>query len=208
MPKPRPRRTDFESNRRRLLDAAREIVAELGPEALSISEVARRAGLNRSTVHTHFATRAALVAAVKARNQRRTIEMLSAELPLEEWVDHLVDSVTSSPGMHRLMLHDLLEGNEPNHEGWHRYVDWIERVAKEQGVQGAPAPEFVAQFLIAIAMAWPLLANVHYDESELPAARRRLSGEIKRLLLHGFIDPARAPELVASLRTSDRDGRR
>jgi AcrR family transcriptional regulator len=33
----RPRRRDFEDNRRRILDAARLILAERGPEALTVS---------------------------------------------------------------------------------------------------------------------------------------------------------------------------
>lgn len=193
------RRADFQDNRERLLDAARDLIAERGPDALSISEVARRSGLNRTTAHAHFATRADLIAAVKQSFQRRTIEMLSANKPLDEWIDHLIEKLLENPGMHRFAIHDLLDGSQPNREGWHRYTTWMEQIAKEQGVAGGPAPEFMAQFLIAIVYLWPLLANVHYEESELPAARVRLADQIKRLLLFGFLDPERAPEMLGSL---------
>jgi AcrR family transcriptional regulator len=198
-----PRRADFHDNRERLLEAAQEIISERGPGALSISEVARRSGLNRTTAHAHFATRADLVAAVKQHFQSRTIEMLSANMPLDEWIEHVVTNLTENPGMHRFALHDLLDDTTPpNREGWHRYSAWMEGIAKEQGRTEGPAPEFMAQFLIAIIYMWPLLARVQYEESELPAARTRLVGEIKRLLLYGFIDPERAPEMVSALVTS------
>ena len=62
----RSRRSDFEDSRRRILAAARLILAERGPEALTVSEVAHRSGLNRTTAYQHFRTRDALAAAVTA----------------------------------------------------------------------------------------------------------------------------------------------
>jgi AcrR family transcriptional regulator len=198
-----PRRADFNDNRELLLAAAREIIAESGPEALSISEVARRSRLNRTTAHAHFATRADLVSAVKQHFQARTVEMLTANMPLDEWIEHVVTKLTENPGMHRFAVHDLLDDSTaPNREGWQRYTAWMEGIAKEQGRAEGPAPEFLAQFLIAIIYMWPLLARVQHEESELPAARKRLVSEIKRLLLYGFIDPKRAPEMVSALVTS------
>ena len=176
-----------------------KFIVERGPEALSISEVARRADLNRTTAHSHFPRRSDLVAAVKERSQLHTIEMLSVNKPLGEWVDHLVGQMANSPGMNRLSIHDLLEDAAPNREGWDRYTAWIQEIAKEEGVDGGPAPEFMAQFLMAIVLMWPLLANVHYEESELPAARKRLASEIKLLLAFGFVDPERSRELMSSL---------
>jgi AcrR family transcriptional regulator len=197
------RRADFHDNRERLLEAAREIIAERGPEALSVSEVARRAGLNRTTAHTHFATRADLVLTVKQHYQRHTVEMLSASKPLDEWIDHLVEKLVENPAMHRFAVHDLLDGSTPNREGWQEYTAWMEQVAKEQGRAKGPSAEFMAPFLIAIVYLWPLLARIHYDEPERPAARERLASEIKRLLLYGFIDPKRAPAMVSALTGSE-----
>ena len=191
-----PRRADFEDNRERLLEAACDLISERGHEALSVSEVARRAGLNRTTAHAHFATRTELLAAVKQRHHRLSLELLSAHKPLGEWVDHLVQTLIESPGFYRLSLHDLLDGQPANRAGWDQYIAWFREIAEEQGSPDGPAPEFMAQFLIAIVFTWPLLAGVHYEERDLPAAQQRLASEIKRLLAHGFLDPERAPELL------------
>lgn len=59
----RPLRVDAERNLRRLLDAAREAFAERGL-AVSVDEIARRAGVGKGTVFRRFPTKEHLVAAI------------------------------------------------------------------------------------------------------------------------------------------------
>ncbi|MEU5401069.1 TetR/AcrR family transcriptional regulator [Streptomyces sp. NPDC005963] len=59
---PRPR-ADALRNRERIVSAAREMFAELGPN-VPLDEVARTAGVGNATVYRHFSDRAALVHAV------------------------------------------------------------------------------------------------------------------------------------------------
>jgi len=56
-------RADAIRNAARVLDAAREVFAELGADA-SLEEIARRAGVGIGTLYRHFPTRDALVEAV------------------------------------------------------------------------------------------------------------------------------------------------
>ncbi|WP_433204594.1 TetR/AcrR family transcriptional regulator [Dactylosporangium sp. CS-047395] len=58
-------RADAVRNRQRVLSAARDAFAELGP-GVSLDDVARRAGVGPGTVHRHFPTKDALFAAVIA----------------------------------------------------------------------------------------------------------------------------------------------
>ena len=57
-------RSDARNSRAALLAAARKLMAELGPEALTVVAVAESAGLNRSTAYKHFKNREQLVDAV------------------------------------------------------------------------------------------------------------------------------------------------
>ncbi|SHN46096.1 TetR/AcrR family transcriptional regulator [Cryptosporangium aurantiacum] len=59
----RPLRADARRNYDRLLDAAREAVAQHGAET-SLDDIARRAGVGSGTLYRHFPTRAALLSAV------------------------------------------------------------------------------------------------------------------------------------------------
>ena len=62
----RVRRMDYQHTRRRILDAARRLMGERGPESLTVSAVARAAEINRTTAYQHFRTRDELVGAVMA----------------------------------------------------------------------------------------------------------------------------------------------
>ncbi|MBP2436206.1 TetR/AcrR family transcriptional regulator [Microbacterium amylolyticum] len=57
-----------------LLDAADELLAERGAAALSLREVARRAGVSHNAPYHHFADRTALVNAVARRHMARLLE--------------------------------------------------------------------------------------------------------------------------------------
>ncbi len=56
-------RADARRNRGKILAAAKAVVATSGAEA-SLEEIARRAGVGSATLHRHFESRAALLAAV------------------------------------------------------------------------------------------------------------------------------------------------
>jgi AcrR family transcriptional regulator len=60
---PRPLRRDAEQNRRRLLEAAQEVFAELGFEA-TMDQVAARAGVGVGTAYRRFANKDELIAAL------------------------------------------------------------------------------------------------------------------------------------------------
>ncbi|MCU1393407.1 MAG: srpR 1 [Ilumatobacteraceae bacterium] len=69
----RPMRADAVRNRERVLGAAREAFAELGPDA-PLDEIARRAGVGAGTVHRHFPSKESLFAAVLATSQAEITE--------------------------------------------------------------------------------------------------------------------------------------
>lgn len=69
----RPKQTPehVAATRERILDAAKEILFEEGPEALSIRAIASRLGVSHMTLYTYFENRDALVAALKERQRAR-----------------------------------------------------------------------------------------------------------------------------------------
>lgn len=69
----RPRRADARRNYDRLLDVARDAVAEHGADA-SLDEIARKAGVGSATLYRHFPTRAALLEAVFYEHVERLYE--------------------------------------------------------------------------------------------------------------------------------------
>jgi AcrR family transcriptional regulator len=73
----KPLRVDAALNRARVLQAARELFATRGPQT-PLDEVARLAGVGPGTVHRHFPTKAALLAAIiEDRIEQRASEGLA-----------------------------------------------------------------------------------------------------------------------------------
>jgi AcrR family transcriptional regulator len=81
------RRRDPVATREHILIAARELAAEHGPEAMTISEVAHRAGVNRGTLYQHFRGRDELAEAVMLSFTDELTSMLSSESPVGERID-------------------------------------------------------------------------------------------------------------------------
>ena len=69
---------DPEATHEAILAAAQAMMAEHGPQGLTVSDVARRAGVNRGTAYQHFPTRERLIDEVLERLGRRTKRMLDA----------------------------------------------------------------------------------------------------------------------------------
>src|SRR5512142_1185495 len=60
------RREQLEETRRRIVEATAELHRTVGPAGTRISEIARRAGVQRVTVYNHFPEESALLAACSA----------------------------------------------------------------------------------------------------------------------------------------------
>ena len=197
---PRARRSDHHRTRRRILDAARRLMGERGPEGLTVSAVARAAELNRTTAYQHFRTRDELVAAVLAELATEVGARIGAAQPLAQRIDDLVLYFVEHPEIARLSLHHLLGESPFPREIWRPYFDEMRTIDGSGQTQDGVDPEMLAQVLMAVALLWPLSARTEYeDPAAVRAATQRFARELKRLLLYGVLRPERCPELVASL---------
>jgi AcrR family transcriptional regulator len=92
----RRQRIDARRNSARLLDAARALFAEHGPDA-SLEEIARRAEVGIGTLYRHYPTRQALLAAVFRDDvesaRARAEELLQADDPLDAFTTWLHDQL-------------------------------------------------------------------------------------------------------------------
>lgn len=108
--------------KQRLVEAGVALLAEAGTDALSLREIARRAGVSHGAPRRHFPTRQALLAAIAQEGYREltalvgetiggpSAEPRAAVLALGR---RYVDFARERPGMFALMFrHDLLRGNQ------------------------------------------------------------------------------------------------
>lgn len=102
-----------------LLDAAAEVIDEIGYERLTTAMVADRAGASIGTVYRYFPDRIAVLQSLAARHAERTRSRVLAELRDEahgDWasaftaaIDIFVDAFRHEPGFASLRLGDTLD---------------------------------------------------------------------------------------------------
>ena len=112
-PPPRERRSDFQHTRRRIVSAARRLMAERGPESLTVSGVAHAAGINRTTAYQHFRTRDELVRAVTEELIAEVASYLEGQRPIVEHIDAVAGYFLEHPELARLALYWLLSETPP-----------------------------------------------------------------------------------------------
>ncbi|WP_225826019.1 TetR/AcrR family transcriptional regulator [Streptomyces naphthomycinicus] len=107
------------SLRDRLVDAGMELLAAEGPQALTLREIARRAGVSHGAPRRHFPTRLELLSAIAHRGfadlaeRTRTTSARTADGPrarVAALARTYLEFALDRPGMYELMFrHDLLE---------------------------------------------------------------------------------------------------
>jgi len=208
-PPRRARRSDFERTRRRIVDAARRLLAERGPESLTVSAVAHAAEINRTTAYQHFRTRDELVGAVTAELIDEVRARLAEPLPMAERIDYLAGYFVDHPEIARLALH-LLQTESPfPREWWTPFLQEMRDLTASAGGRANVDAEMLGHVLMAVAILWPLHARIEYeDDAAARAATQRFTRELKRLLLYGLFRPEAWPDLVASVERQPAPGGR
>jgi AcrR family transcriptional regulator len=183
------------------LTAARELMAERGPDALTVVAVAERAGLNRSTAYQHFRSREQLLRAVEDAFAEELRRMFSQPRDFGEQVDFFVRYFLDHPDIARMWMFRLLsDGRETAPDGWADYVSALDRLARSRRSQNGIDAEMLGIIGMSAALVWSLMARQRTDsDREARAETLRFAHELKRLFLYGALRPERWPELAAEL---------
>jgi AcrR family transcriptional regulator len=108
-----------ELTRAKLLQAAVDLVADKGAEALSLKEVAQRAEVSRSVTYLHFKDRDHLLRETKqwiTDQLQRGVTRFDETTPLYERTLHTVGLVLENPEVSRAMMVDALTKGELNNK--------------------------------------------------------------------------------------------
>jgi len=208
--------TDPESTRREILQAALEILSRDGPESLNVSEVARRARVNRGTAYQHFPTREDLVHATAAWVSERMYDEFYREFdaaadrdevyPPEQALQRLTEFAMNNPELSRAWLFDVMATEGPvTDRFWRRYVDALSDYV-ERGLGRADMDIEVFAFItLASALLWPVWAGAHAKGSRAQERmRQRFYDEMLRLSAFGSLVPEHHLDLRQRLRQGEK----
>ena len=173
----RPRRADARRNYDRLLDVAREAIAEHGADA-SLDEIARKAGVGSATLYRHFPTRASLLEAVFYEQVERLYQqsqlLLESPTPsaaLAEWLRAVMRGSIRNRGLAaslRTACADAAGANLSRCHGAMRYAAGNLLVRAQEAGEIRRDVEISDLLRLVNGLA---LANIEYPDGEASAER-------------------------------------
>jgi len=121
----RPQRGEGEAVRRALLEAARELFAERGFEAVTLREIAAAAGVNAAMVHYYFGNKQGLYLAILSEGAapllahlERALERPDAdgEQVVREFLTRFAATMAREPWLPQLFMREVLSADGPLRE--------------------------------------------------------------------------------------------
>jgi AcrR family transcriptional regulator len=213
MVEPRQRRArDPAETREAILKAARTLLAKDGPEALSLSEVAHLAGVNRGTAYQHFKTREKLIEATADWVSDRMFRELFGDpetvgdrrvelVDVADMTERLVIFAMENPELCRIWLLQLLSSPDPTTDPfWREYAGSLGRFAATDLAQEGVDAEVLSVLTLTGAFLWPIWARSHAQSEEgRRALAHRFVKECLRLCMYGSLRSDRFPQIAELL---------
>lgn len=91
-----------------MIETAVRLISQRGVAALSIAELARVMGIDRTTIYYHFKDRDALLSEVKAWSSTQLTKAFSFDASLEERIDYTTRYVLEHPELMKLWIDDFI----------------------------------------------------------------------------------------------------
>jgi AcrR family transcriptional regulator len=192
------------TTREEILEAARELLLEVGPEALSLRQVARRADFSPAALYTYFSSKDELVASLFAESFERLdayLRRVPADLAPEQRVVELgmayMDFARDNPMDFRCML--LSTSLELPPASGKALGLGAARLLGETFREGVERGVFAASGVSAAEMAYGTWALVHGMVSIAGIDLTEVADEVSavpRRVLEGYVQLLMAPRRV------------
>lgn len=206
----RPR--DPEATREVILEAARTLLAKDGPDAVSLSEVAQLAGVNRGTAYQHFATRENLVqATVESVSDKlfravfgdpETIgERRVEEVDVAAMTERMGNFAMQNHELGRAWLLQVLASPDPSRDMfWREYSGSLARFAASDLAAPGVDAEVLSVMNLAGVFLWPIWAQAHdKDGKGKEELAQRFTRECLRLSMYGSMKAGAYPTIAEKL---------
>lgn len=192
------RRRNPELTRELLLETAGKLLAQNGPEGLSVSEVVKRAGVNRGTAYHHFETREQLLKETMDWVSRRLCEETFGDGLPDNWntrentrfvVDRIVGFVMENPEFGTAWLYRAVsKGDHEQDPFWIQFNEHMDSFVATEFAEPDIDTEVNSFMMIVSLFMWPLWVRSQSCTTEQRTAMvERFKKEILRLSLHGTV---------------------
>lgn len=208
---PRPRRKrDPESTRISILEAATTILAQDGAEGLSVSSVAKLAGVNRGTAYQHFQVKEDLIRATLDWVSQQLLDAVfdgwdvedtrpeSVPHPSEVSFPEVVSSMATfnlrlaeyaidNPDIGRIWLYDVLSRKNPKDDVFYKRFELAMReMAASDATYDNMDTEVLSVLMLTGYFLWPVWVRSHAgSKKERKVMAQRFADEVTRLSVRG-----------------------
>jgi TetR/AcrR family transcriptional regulator, repressor for neighboring sulfatase len=167
-----------------LVEAARALFAERGPDAVSLRDVARRAGVNHGLIRHYIGSRDDLLRLVFAVSTERARRQVEGAHDATDALRALRGLAASSTDYSRLLAWALLEGHDPAQ--FHGRSSALDTVVKVSGDDSRELRVALAMAMVQ-TLGWKLfgdyaLSAVGLDDEDPDAVRRDAEALVDRLV--------------------------
>jgi AcrR family transcriptional regulator len=181
----RKRNRGFEETHQSLIETAVRMLSEKGVEALSVSALAREAGINRTTVYYHFPSREAMIEAVKEWSSLQLARGMDAGSSRFDRMAGINRFVLANPELIKLWIDDFIAPGDIR-DRYPRWDDLVTGMAKRLAA-AHPGEEVDAEvysvMLLASAIIGPrILQNSVAPDADPAAISERFMAEHRRIL--------------------------
>ena len=204
------------ATRAAILEAARTLLAKDGPDGVSLSEVAKLAGVNRGTAYQHFATREAVIDAAVAGVSDEMFRAVFGDpetigtrdvgqVDMAALTERLAVFAMENQELCRIWLQTVLASPEPSPEPsrdpfWNEFEGSIARFAQTDLAEPGIDSEVWSVIVLAGNFLWPMWARAHsHGNADRGAPAHRFAREMLRLSMHGTVRIEKYPEIAALL---------
>lgn len=187
----RRRNRAFDETHAALIETAVRLVSEKGMEGLSLSEVAREAGVNRTTIYYHFDSREALVEAVREWSSRQLAAAFSLIAPSADRTRYIARFVIENPEVIDLWSEEFLAPGRiaSRYPEWQGLVEGLGEQLRSNPETAEMDPEAYCTLMLTWAMLGPRVYrnSVRPDLSPEEAIERLTRTQVHMVRLHGIV---------------------
>jgi AcrR family transcriptional regulator len=167
-----------------LTQAASELFGNLGPEAVSVRDVAAKADVNHALVHRHFGTKENLLQAVLDEHARAFRAAMLKEEDFGATLVRLFDVATERPAFTMIVAQLLLGGDAPNafvaQEGGLKVL--ADKVSKGKSKQDREQAMTVIAAAASLNLGWHLFAPFIIHALDYDGAPDKMETGIREMM--------------------------
>jgi AcrR family transcriptional regulator len=189
------RNKSFAATHQALIEASVALISQKGVEALSVAGLARAVGMNRATVYYHFASREALLEAVRSWSSDQLTRGFAGSESQQERIDFVARFVLENPDLIKLWIEQFIAPGDIRscYPKWDEFIS-ASRAHPPRGTTGGTGSDEVdvevyCTFLLAGAIIGPRVFrnSVRPDLSEEEVVERFRAEQQRMLRRDGLI---------------------